>query len=51
MPGFKQFRNSSSTIPSIGLIHRIRKGQFDLSALGLKDTTSPAAWNAVLFNR
>ncbi|MGF6383566.1 hypothetical protein OKW33_006133 [Paraburkholderia atlantica] len=32
-------------------MHRIRKAQFDLCALRLSDTTAPAAWNAVLFNR
>ncbi|SAL82927.1 hypothetical protein AWB68_06711 [Caballeronia choica] len=29
-------------------MHRIRKGQFDLAKLGLKDTAAPAVWNAVL---
>jgi hypothetical protein len=32
-------------------MHRIRKGQFNLRTLGLKDTTAPAVWNAVLFNK
>jgi hypothetical protein len=27
---------------------RIRKGQFDLTELGLKEATAPAIWNAVL---
>jgi putative transposase len=29
-------------------MHRIRKGQFDLSEIGLKDATAPAVWNAAL---
>ena len=32
-------------------MHRIRKDQFDLRALGLKDNTAPSVWNAILFNR
>lgn len=32
-------------------MHRIRKAQFNLSALALDDTTTPSVWNAVLFNR
>ena len=32
-------------------MHRIRKGQFDLSALGPNDTTAPSVWHAVLFNK
>ena len=51
MLGFKRFRNAATTISGIELMHRIRKGQFDLSALGLKDFAAPAVWNLVLFNR
>jgi transposase-like protein len=51
MLGFKRFRNAATTISGIELMHRIRKGQFDLSALGLRDTAAPAVWNAVIFNR
>jgi hypothetical protein len=32
-------------------MHRIRKGQFDIAKLGLKDAASPAVWNAVLSDR
>ncbi|CAE6870729.1 hypothetical protein R69746_08406 [Paraburkholderia aspalathi] len=32
-------------------MHRIRKRKFYLAALGLNDTTAPAAWNAVLSNK
>jgi transposase-like protein len=49
MLGFKRFRNATTTISGIELMHRIRKGQFDLSALGFRDTVSPAVWNAFLF--
>src|SRR5471030_190797 len=50
MRGFKWFRSAATTIAGIELMHRIRKGQFNLWALGLKDTATPAVWNAVLFN-
>ena len=33
MPGFKRVRNASTTISGIELMHRIRKGQFNLAAL------------------
>ena len=48
MLGFKRFRSAATTISGIALIHRIRKGQFDLAMLDLKDTATPAVWNAVL---
>jgi hypothetical protein len=48
MLGFKRFRNAVSTLAGIELAHRIRKGQFDLAKLRLKDTTMPAVWGAVL---
>ncbi|WP_254640788.1 IS6 family transposase [Burkholderia sp. GbtcB21] len=52
MLGFKRFWSAAMiTISGVELIHRIRKEQFDLGALGLKDTTAPAVWSAVLFNR
>ena len=50
MLGFKRFRNAAITISVIELMHRIRKGQFDFSALGIRGTASPAVWNAVLFD-
>ncbi|WP_213309264.1 IS6 family transposase [Paraburkholderia sacchari] len=50
MLGFKRFSNAATTISGVELIHRIRKGQFDLRALGLKDATVPCVWNADLFN-
>jgi aryl carrier-like protein len=48
MLGSRQFRSAATTIPGIELMHRIRKGQVDLTTLNLKDTATPAAWNAVL---
>ncbi|SAL88044.1 integrase catalytic region [Caballeronia choica] len=51
MVGFKRFRSAATTISGIELMHRIRKGQFDLAKLALKDTAAPAVWNAVLSNR
>ena len=51
MLGFKRFRSAATTISGIELMHRIRKGQFNLSMLGLKDTAAPAVWNAVLSYR
>jgi transposase-like protein len=48
MLGFKRFRCAKTTISGIELMHRIRKGQFNLRILGLKDTTAPVVWNAVL---
>ncbi|MEM5389572.1 DDE-type integrase/transposase/recombinase, partial [Paraburkholderia phymatum] len=48
MLGFKRFRNAAITLSDIELVHRIRKGQFGLAKLGLKDTTAPAAWEAAL---
>jgi transposase-like protein len=51
MLGFKRVRSAAITISGIELMHRIRKGQFNLSILRIKDTTAPVVWNAVLFNQ
>jgi transposase-like protein len=51
MLGFKRFRNAAITLAGIELMHRIRKGQFNLVKLSLKDTAAPAVWNAVLSER
>jgi transposase-like protein len=48
MLGFKRFRSAAVTLSRIELMHRIRKGQFDLTSMHLKDTTSPSIWMAVL---
>ncbi|WP_246024950.1 IS6 family transposase [Paraburkholderia dinghuensis] len=51
MLGFKRFRNAAITLSGIELMHRIGKGQFDLTRKRLKDTTSPPVWMAVLSAR
>jgi transposase-like protein len=51
MLGFKRFRNAAITLAGISLMHRIRKGQFNLVKPSLKDTAAPAVWNAVLSAR
>jgi transposase-like protein len=50
MLGFKRFSDAATTISGLELMHRIRKGQFVIRVLGLKDTTAPSVRNAVLFN-
>ncbi|MEM5452002.1 IS6 family transposase [Paraburkholderia guartelaensis] len=51
MLGFKRFGSAATTIAGIELTHCIRKGQFDLAKLGLKEAAAPAVWNAVLFDQ
>lgn len=48
MLGFKRFRSAATTIAGIELMHRIRKGQFNLATLDLKETAAPTVWNTVL---
>lgn len=48
MLGLKRFRTASITIAGIELMHRIRKGQFELGALRIKDTRASEIWNAAL---
>jgi transposase-like protein len=48
MLSFKRFRTAATTISGIELMHRIRKGQFNLMKLRLKDATAPSVWTAVL---
>ena len=48
MLGLKQFRNAATTIAGVELLHRIRKGQFKLGTLRIKDDRAPEIWNAVL---
>jgi transposase-like protein len=48
MLGFKNFSCAALTIAGVELLRRIRKGQFALGRLRLKDKTAPAIWNAVL---
>jgi transposase-like protein len=51
MLGFKRFRDAAITISGVELMHRIRKGQFNLARLRLKDSTEPAVWKSVLSAR
>ena len=48
MLGFKNFNSAAITLAGVELLHRIRKGQFGLSRLQLKDQVAPAIWKAVL---
>ena len=48
MLGFKRFKTATITIAGIELLHRIRKGQFNLRGLRLNGEGAPAIWNAVL---
>jgi len=38
-------------LPRHTKVHRIRKGQFDLTAAHLKDTSAPSIWMTVLSAR
>jgi transposase-like protein len=51
MLGLKRFRTAATTISGIELTHRIRRGQFHLIKLHLKDTAAPSVWTAVLSSR
>ena len=51
MLGFKRFRSAAVTLSGIELMHCIRKGQFDVTSMHLKDTTAPSIWRAVLSAR
>jgi transposase-like protein len=48
MLGFKRFRSAATTISGIELIHRIRKGQFNLATVDLKDAATLTVWDSVL---
>ena len=48
MLGFKNYDSAVITIAGVELLHRIRKQQFSLGRLRLKDQAAPAIWNAVL---
>ena len=48
MPGFKQFRNAAVMIGGRELVQKIRKGQFDTSAVTMRDRASVRhVWEAV----
>nr|WP_132457304.1 hypothetical protein [Paraburkholderia sp. BL8N3] len=44
---FKPFRSAAPPNSRIELMHRIRKGQFNLATLDLKDTVTPSVCNVV----
>jgi transposase-like protein len=48
MLGFKRFKTAAITISGIKLLRRIRKGQFNLSRLRLRDRRAAAVWEAAL---
>lgn len=48
MLGLKSFASAATTIRGVELMHRIRKGQFDLHSLATKGQTPPKIWAAVL---
>ena len=48
MLGLKNFACAVRTIRGIELMHRIRKGQFDLRAFAAQEQTTPEIWAAVL---
>jgi transposase-like protein len=48
MLGLKRFKSAATTISGIELMHRIRKRQFNLATLDLKDGAMPIIWNAIL---
>jgi transposase-like protein len=48
MLGLKSFASAAITIRGVELMHRIRKGQFDLRALGTQGQTPSEIWAAVL---
>ncbi len=48
MLGSKQFRRAATLIAGIELMHRIKKDQFTLGRLGVKDKTAAEIWKAVL---
>ncbi len=48
MLGLKRLRNASIAIAGVELMHRIRKGQFKLATLRIKEGRAPEIWNAGL---
>jgi len=48
MLGLKSFASAATTIRGVELMHRIRKGQFDLRALATQGQTPSEVWAAVL---
>jgi hypothetical protein len=48
MLGFKRFDQATTTITGIELVHQIKKGQFNITALSSRVTRTPQVWEAVL---
>ena len=48
MLGFKMFENAAVTISGIELAHKIKKGQFDTSAINQDGVRAKKMWEAVL---
>jgi transposase-like protein len=48
MLGLKNFRQAATTIAGVELMHQIRKSQFKLGKLRIKNKTASEIWNAVL---
>jgi len=48
MLGLKSFATAATTIRGVELMHRIRKGQFDLRSLATQGQTPSEIWAAVL---
>lgn len=48
MLGFKRFTNAVVTISGIELVQKIRKGQFDTSAISQERTSVVQVWEAIL---
>ena len=48
MLGFKKFENAAITISGIELIHKIRKGEFDSSAINQQGLRTQKMWEAAL---
>ncbi|MEJ8852713.1 IS6 family transposase [Variovorax rhizosphaerae] len=48
MLGFKVFDRAAVTIAGVELVHRVRKGQFNLGRLRVRGQAAPAIWKAVL---
>ncbi|MGF6970760.1 transposase-like protein [Paraburkholderia sp. WC7.3g] len=48
MLGFKNFDCAAITLAGVELLHRIRKNQFAIGRLRIKDQTPSAIWSAVL---
>ncbi len=48
MLGLKSLASAAITIRGVELMHRIRKGQFDLRALATQGKTPSEIWAAVL---